>query len=213
MIINLRKLFLGTDDGPCNGIQVPADPLSETTDWACNKCQVRVDIEQVMSLTTKMGEEVDNILTKKSNAKDLEDLLEKLATFLHPNHYHMFSIKHSLIQIYGNHKDLLTQNLPNAILKKKLRMCDELLKIVNTLDPHSIRLPIYTSIILFEKHTVIAELDDREMGSEDLKSALECLQEAEKILANELDLVEAKKLNQRIIQAIYKIECNISNKS
>lgn len=158
-----------------------------------------------------MGEEVDNVLTQKSNVKNLEDLLEKLGTFLHPNHYHMFAIKHSLIQIYGNHKDLLAQNLPNAMLKKKLRMCDELLKIVNALDPHSIRLPIYTSVILFEKHTVIAELVDRESGSEDLKSALDCLQEAEKILANELDLVEAKKLNQRIIQAIYKLECLISN--
>ena len=152
---------LGSEEMPCNGLQMALNPLSDESEWACNKCPIKVKNEQVQQITNQMGEEIDHIISKTPSVSAIESLIEKLSTFLHPNHYHMFGLKHSLIQLYGNHKESNIKNLKTEILNKKIQFCDELFGIVNILDPFSIRLSIYTSIILYEKATTIAELKMR----------------------------------------------------
>lgn len=38
---------IGSEDSPCNGLQLPTDPISVDTEWACNKCPIRVSNENV----------------------------------------------------------------------------------------------------------------------------------------------------------------------
>lgn len=194
----------GTEEADCNGIHLPENPLSFETEWACDKCLVKVANEQVMFLTGRMGEDIDRVLAGNPSISELEAVIDKLAPFLHQNHYHMFTLKHTLIQLYD-------EKVSDEILKKKLKMCEELLAIVDALDPHSIRVPIYTGIILYEKHNVLLEMHRRKQES-DLSLALKCLERARDILIFELDIPQAKTLHEQVVNDISHLEREILGK-
>ena len=44
--------------------------------------------------------------------EDYKEFLEKYSTVLHPNHYHMLTAKHSLMQMYGRTEGCLIQDMP-----------------------------------------------------------------------------------------------------
>lgn len=137
---NLSSLrCLGSELGACNGYQLPIDPLDDKGDWACNKCQVKLSTEQVATLVNQIGEEVDMVQANKPTVKELEGLLDKMLTFLHPNHYHVYSVKHSLLQLYGYQQGYLTNQLSDDLLRKKATMCKELLDITQRIDPGNAR--------------------------------------------------------------------------
>lgn len=198
---------LGTSEAGCEGgIQTPDNPLSDTCEWVCNKCPARVPGNQVSYLTGKMGEEIDNALRKTPNVPALELLLDKLVNFLHPQHYHVFALQHSLIQLYGHHKDYTIESLTVDALKRKLKLCDELLSITGRLDPHSVRLSLYTAVALHEKFNSIAEMHRRQLEEIPYThgQAVDCLKSAQMILINELDTVEGRQLNDKICGAMVR---------
>ncbi|CAO1315134.1 unnamed protein product [Diamesa serratosioi] len=193
---------LGSEEMPCNGLQMPLNPLSDDTEWACNKCPIKVTNDQVQLLTNQMGGEIDDIISKSPSVHAVESLIEKLSTFLHPNHYHMFGLKHSLVQLYGNHKDSNIKNLKTDILQKKIQYCDELIGIANSLDPFNIRLSIYTAMFLYEKSTTITELKMRKLCEYTSIDTMQYLQLAKVILKKELDSWQARLLNDKIDKAM-----------
>lgn len=195
---------LGMDDGEkCDGLQ---DPLRSHEEWTCNKCPARVSAEEVSDLMNKVGDEVDNTMQNAATVPAIETLMEKLALFLHPNHYHMFTLKHSLIQLYGNHRDFAIETMTVDALKRKLHFCDDLLQIVERLDPHNIRLSIYAAVILYEKFNAIVEMQKRQLEKIPYThdDARKCLERAQMILINELDTMQGKHLESRIREAIRK---------
>jgi SET domain len=196
---------MGTEESPCNGLQLPVDPTSPESEWACNKCQITVASDQVSFIHDRMNEEIEGILASVPSPKDLEELLGKLENFLHPTHYHMFTVKHALLQLYGTHKESPIESLKIEKLNKKLEMCDELLKVTQSLDQYSIRIPIYVGILLFEKYNALMELKRRKMDKGDEQEAKKCLEIAEKILKNETDSVQGKQLKQKIEKALFLI--------
>ena len=189
---------IGAEEGLCNGLQMPTDPTSSESEWACNKCPVKVSNEQVNFITGRMNEEIDSTLASSPSPKVLEDLIEKLSQFLHPTHYHMFTLKHVLVQFYGSHKDASMTDLSIETLSTKLDMCNELLQIVTTLDPYSIRIPIYTGIILHEKSMAIKELNKRNSKELSMNEGKLCLEKAQKVLKHEVDSTQGKQLMKKI---------------
>ncbi|OWR49371.1 hypothetical protein KGM_209723 [Danaus plexippus plexippus] len=148
--LSAMKCF-GDDKGPCDGIHLPEDPLDEETDWACNKCTVKVNNSQINILISEMGEEVENVQMMGGSVNMLENILCRLSTFLHPNHYHLYSIKHSLIQLYGRQSSYMSEE----ILDKKIKMCKDLIFITKTLDPGNARLSLYSAILHHELHSAL----------------------------------------------------------
>ena len=198
---------IGTDESPCvDGIHIPTNPTSENVEWACNKCPVRIPGAEVAFLVEKMDEEIDNVMTKTPNVRTIETLMEKLANFLHPSHYHMFTLKHSLIQLYGNHRDYSIETLSKSSLMRKLKLCNDLMDTVRQLDPHNIRLSIYTAVILYEKFNSIVEMQRRQLSKIPCThdEAVSCLKRAQMVLINELDTSQGKQLNDKISQALQK---------
>lgn len=202
---------IGSDEMACEGgIQVAVNPLLavESLEWACDTCQVRVPGDQVGFLVAKMGEEIDNVIYKTPNVAAVEALMEKLGNFLHESHYHMFTLKHSLIQLYGNHKDYFIETISMDALRRKLKLCDSLLETLKRLDPHNIRLSIYTAVVLYEKFNSIAEMHRRQL--EKIPCTLDeavssCLESARVMLINELDAIQGKQLNDKICEAMAKL--------
>ncbi len=196
---------LGIDDGDkCDGIQTPSNSLTE---WICSKCPARVTVTEIEELMSRIGDEIDQTLQKSTTIPAIETLMEKLSLFLHPNHYHMFNLKHTLIQLYGNHRDFAIETITVDSLKRKLNFCDDLLKIVKRLDPHNIRLSLYTAVILYEKFNAITEMHRRQLDNVPytLDDARKSLESVQKSLVNELDTVQGKHLEAKIVEAIKRI--------
>lgn len=154
--LSAMKCF-GDDKGPCDGIHLPEDPLDEETDWACSKCSVKVNNSQINMLVSQMGEEVENVQMMGGSVSMLENLLCRLSTFLHPNHYHLYSIKHSLIQLYGRQPSYMSEE----ILDKKIKMCKDLIGITTTLDPGNARLSLYIAVLHHELHSALVLLSKK----------------------------------------------------
>lgn len=189
---------IGTDENPCNGFQLPCDPLSKKTEWACNKCEIRVENAQVDYIVGKMNDEVENLQGSHPSPSAVEDLIDKLATFLHPNHQHIFSLKHSLIQLYGNHKDFPIEKLTSSQLNRKVELITELLKITDVLDPASIRIPIYSAILYFEKFVAFKEVQRRAGAQLNVDECKKWLQIASDILKYETNDPQGKRLFQKV---------------
>lgn len=196
---------IGAEEEPCNGYQLPVDPISPSSEWACNKCLVKIANEQVSFLTGRMNEEIEAIIVSSPTPKALEELIEKLSQFLHPTHYHMFTLKHALVQLYGTHDDSPLGCLPDEILTKKLNICNELLQITHILDPFSIRIPIYIGLLYLEKHYALLECLKRKKEQGNGEEAEKCLVEAKKILSNENDSIQGRQLIKKIDEASMKM--------
>jgi hypothetical protein len=189
----------------CDGIQDAIKPLDDDLiEWACNKCPARVSGSMIKDLMTKMSDEIDHTMQRETTVPAIESLMEKLSTFLHSNHYHMFTLKHTLIQLYGNHRDYAIETMDESFLKRKLRFCDDLMEIVTLLDPHIIRLSIYTAVILYEKFNAIVEMHRRQLNKipYTIMDGVKCLERAEVILLNELDTMQGKQLSRKICEAL-----------
>jgi hypothetical protein len=204
---------IGLDDGEnvsCKeGIQMPDYPLRDAeVEWICNKCPCRVPGDQVAFLTSRVGDEIESCMKNTPNPAAIETLIDKLEIFLHPQHFHIFTLKYSLVQLYGNHKDYSIESLSLNSLFRKLNLADNLLEILKRLDPHNIRLSLHTSVVLYEKFNCIVEMNKRQMEQVPYKlnEALECLQIAQTMLMNELDSVEGKRMNDKICDSIQRVE-------
>ncbi|XP_018791987.1 PREDICTED: protein msta [Bactrocera latifrons] len=218
-------LCMGDEGESCDGIHLPKDPLNMKSDWACTKCPIMISGEEVRYLLTQMTEEVDNLLSRKPTVKQLEALINKLSKFLHPHHYHLFNLKHTLIQLYGTEIGYALKNLSDSLLNKKLHLCEELYDICQKLDPYTIRLSIYVGIILFEMQTVQIEQGKRLLAnaskSEEqvatalnyFNSARENLLKAAKILEKELDNVAGSKLSDAVLKSLTELDTLINNYS
>lgn len=192
---------IGMDGIACDGIQIPVKPLdAELTEWACNKCPARVNGTEITDLMTRMSDEIDHTIQTQATVPAIESLMDKLSTFLHPNHYHMFTMKHTLIQLYGNHRDYAIETMDECLLMRKLKYCGDLMDIVMLLDPHNIRLSIYTAVVLYEKFNAIVEMRRRQLNNVPctLMDAVQCLERAEIVLVNELDTMQGKQLSRKI---------------
>lgn len=138
---------IGTDEEPCGGVQLPIDPLDDNTEWTCNKCSNKLSNQEVCFLVNGIGEEVDNVQLANPTVRELEALLNKMLTFLHPNHYHVYSVKHSLIQLYGYQQGYTPSQITDDCLVRKATMCRELLDITRKIDPGNSRYVSYISIL------------------------------------------------------------------
>ena len=74
---------------------------------------------------------VESEIQKWTNTKPIEtwsELINLLQEFLHPNHYLIFDLKKTMVSQLGSCKDL-------QFLEDNLTYCQEVLTLVNKLDP------------------------------------------------------------------------------
>ncbi|KAL1497645.1 hypothetical protein ABEB36_008568 [Hypothenemus hampei] len=196
---------IGTqDDEPCGGIQLPIDPLDDNTEWACNKCDVKLTNQEVCFLVNQIGEEVDNVQLSNPTVRELDSLLIKMLNFVHPNHYHAYSVKHSLVQLYGYQQGYMPNQLSDDILVRKATMCRELIDVTKKIDPANGRLPLYSGVLFHELYLANMVLIKRkwDLGIKTKVKSInlmlqECqysLKQALKILQNEYNSPAGKKL-------------------
>ena len=138
----------------------------------------------------------------------MEQILGNLEQLLHKNHYHCFTLKHSLIQLYGRqpgftHDQLSEDQLQRKIgilplVKKEYKLifariiyyyyyyyfsiglCKDLLEVTTVFDRNSRRLALYTTVAMFELHLALLEVYNRKS---DMDSKVALLTEAQTLLS------------------------------
>ncbi|XP_017037075.1 SET domain-containing protein SmydA-8 [Drosophila kikkawai] len=199
---------LGDVNQTCSGTHLPVDPVEEDTQWKCNTCPMIVDAAYVSELQTHMTDQVEGMLAGCPRANEVELLLARLSQMLHPNHFHMFNLKHTLIQLYGNEAGLELASLSSGQLERKLRLCNELYDVCRRLDPYSIKLAIYVTVILIEIAHALEEQARRAPaeGASLLEQAQARLKEAQEVMVKEHDSVAGKKLSDKLQREIFDCE-------
>ncbi|KAJ8715216.1 hypothetical protein PYW08_005197 [Mythimna loreyi] len=189
---------LGDGNNPCDGIHLPQDPLDDETDWACSKCPAKVSNSQVNMVISQMGEDVENVLMMGGSVTVLENLLSRLSIFLHPNHYHLYTIKHSLVQLYGRQQGYTSRD----IIDKKIKMCRELIAVTKIIDPGNARLSLYSSVLHHELHSALIIKFRSARKGENFKPLLTeaklAIEEALNSLKDDLEEISGKKLQSVI---------------
>ncbi|XP_018019146.1 SET domain-containing protein SmydA-8 [Hyalella azteca] len=173
------------------GFLMSAAPLDPLADWICTSCNATMTADEANDITLQLGEEVEQTL-EKGNAKDIENLIEKSSsTVVHPNHFHLFAARHSLLQMLGREASGLNED----VVKKKEELCREFLKTCTAIDPGMCKLASYVGVALYEYHLAVLArtrlgptdtLVDKVALKTDLDTAKALLQQCIKVLQEEL---------------------------
>ncbi|XP_018563555.1 protein msta-like [Anoplophora glabripennis] len=148
--INALKC-LGVEREPCGGVQLPLNPIEGNCQWTCNKCDIKLPNKDIMKFVHHLSHEVDKLMARHPKIAELEDMLGKLLNFLHPNHYLVYSLKHTLVQLYGSEGGI---EISDTLLNEKLKMCEELIDVTTRIDPGNARLCLYLGVLLNEQFIV-----------------------------------------------------------
>lgn len=193
----------------CGGTLLPNNPIDITTDWRCDRCDVSISNDQIEIILTNIESEVDDLLLATPDAKNIapetiEALIDKLSHLLHENHYHLFALKHTLIQLYGHKPNFKLAELSDRILVRKIALCEELLWILDNIDANTMRLTLYTGIVLYEMHLAILEQNRRIGGDgtvEVLQMAQQCLLRGKEAVSMNADISQGRKLMESFEKA------------
>lgn len=196
---------IGTENEPCGGIQLPINPLDDNTEWACSKCPVKMANNDVSLLVNQIGEEVDHVQLKNPTVNELDTLLTKMLTFLHPNHYHVFAVTHSLIQLYGYQQGYTLSQISDELLSRKAKMCRELMYITKKIDPGNSRLALYSGVTLHELYLANMclvkrkwDIGNKKQLTELVREAKDAVEKAGDVLKYEMTTPAGEKLNQLV---------------
>ncbi|XP_071534111.1 uncharacterized protein [Panulirus ornatus] len=133
----------------CGGSILSTDPLRPANDapWACDKCRYQVGADTVERLNKMVYWELKQV--GEEDPLKLEAIIKKYQYVLHPQHFHMVGIKHSLSQMYGRVAGYILPELSEAHMVRKVACCQDLLQVLDILDPGVSRL---RGLTLYELH-------------------------------------------------------------
>ncbi|XP_045604494.1 SET domain-containing protein SmydA-8 [Procambarus clarkii] len=133
----------------CGGNILSTDPLAPANDapWACDRCRYKVSAVTVERLNKMVYMELRQ--AGEDDPIKLETIFKKYQYVLHPQHFHLVGMKHSLSQMYGRLPGYLLPELTEAHLVRKVACCRDLLQVLDVLDPGITRL---RGLTLYELH-------------------------------------------------------------
>lgn len=121
-----------------NGIIMSTSPLDSNAIWKCTHCEFStsgVAIQKVFSVIQGEIDEVESMEQDSSALEARETLQKKYKSVLHPkNAYHMI-LRLSLCQMYGKVEGYTMDVLPDILLERKIEMCNQLLYVLNVIEP------------------------------------------------------------------------------
>jgi len=185
--INFSTIY---DDGQP---MLPTNCLDADSDWVCEKTGKTKSAYDVKVMLSEIGKELETIQLKGS-IEDIEQFIQNKSKVLHPNHYHMVTAKHNLLQMYGRTEGFLIQDMTEEQLNRKIELCKENLDVLYKLDPNMIRLEVYAAAAYFELHLPLLQISKRKwetgkLSTEDFRVELEepyrCVKKAIDLLKEE----------------------------
>lgn len=118
------------------GYLIPVDPLKFEPVWGCDNCEHSVPNKSVDMILERIKDEIEEAEQVQSVIELLECVLQKHSgKSVHPNHFLMVSVLHSLSQYYGRVKGWAMSDLSLDSLRRKEEICRKLLKVIDIIEP------------------------------------------------------------------------------
>jgi len=129
---------------------LPDEPLDYDSKWTCLGCSHSINASCMESIVKPIKEEIESIKDRNKLIPMLEMVLTKYSdVVLHPNHYLMLGVVHSLSQFYGRFNGWLMEDLDLGDIKRKEMFCRKFLEILDIIEPGMSRIRGGTRKILF----------------------------------------------------------------
>ncbi|XP_024937501.1 protein msta isoform X2 [Cephus cinctus] len=112
------------------------DPYSRRSSWKCCHCQKQFHgnmIKYTLDIARSLVDDTD-----PEDLKETENLLSKLSRSLHTNHYLMLILKQRLLAAYKRYIRIM--DLDSEILQKAVNLCNEVLNVLDIVEPGISRL-------------------------------------------------------------------------
>nr|CAD7441360.1 unnamed protein product [Timema bartmani] len=128
-------------NSPCDGYLLSEHPLLQGTpeetplnsEWRCHTCRVVVPVIEVLETLEKVGRYLSSM--EKGDPRSCERFQEQFENLLHPNHFYLTDVQLALAQLYGQDCPEGLQGIRDEDLQKKIKLCRQLLALVDHLVP------------------------------------------------------------------------------
>jgi hypothetical protein len=139
-----------------------------------------------MEMTKALQSEIE---CNDNSVEFLEQSLEECEPLLHPNHFIMIYLKNALIDSYGHVKGYLLPEMANFLLRRKIELCEELLKILDILEKGKSRA---RALMMFELHAplVLYAKTQLDVGQMTKLEYLSQLERARELLIDSKEVLE-----------------------
>ncbi|KAK3874343.1 hypothetical protein Pcinc_020730 [Petrolisthes cinctipes] len=155
----------------CSQSVLPATPLDDQSPWTCLGCSHKVIVEEVLRTSLALGAAVEVALASPT-IPTLEALQKEWLPRVHPNHYHLHAVKHSLLQLYGRSKEKANENERDEAhwqeIAKKEKACKEFLTVCSRLDPSTAQTIPFVGLTFYEYHKTILQNAQRQFAQNKL---------------------------------------------
>ena len=113
---------------------VPEDPIKSDSHWVClDGCGLVVDADFIEQLLDGLQRQADCL--NYDDFSGLEAFTDCWSHLLHPNNSILIAVKYYLCQFYGNSAGFFLSELSAPLLRRKIQLCRELLKLAAVLEP------------------------------------------------------------------------------
>ena len=112
-----------------DGLLVKTEPLTSSSPWSCQSCGSTVQTHTVDHQVDALEDQMNQLDTTDidSMEKMIFHLLKE--TILHPQHYIVIELSHSLIFAYNK------KSLSRPEMDRKVQLCQQVLAVLGTVDP------------------------------------------------------------------------------
>ncbi|CAH1278442.1 unnamed protein product [Diabrotica balteata] len=134
-----------------NGIIMSTDPLDDKCEWKCTHCEFKTSAVAVRKVFATIQADLDNVeyIFGPEGLQQRETLYKKYKSVLHPKNSYMTILRSGLVQLYGKAEGYSLSDLPDLILERKIELCQQLLDVLDVIEPGNSRI---RGIILYELH-------------------------------------------------------------
>lgn len=176
-----------------NGVIMSTDPLDDTCEWKCTHCPFKTNAIAVRKVFATIQAEIESV-EMSSDAEGIEAreaIFKKYRSVLHPKNAYMTMLRAALSQLYGKAEGYTLEDLPDLILERKVELCNQLLEVVNVIEPGHSRIrgitlyELHSPLLVLARHQYASDTINKDVFRNKLKDAIRILGESVEILEKE----------------------------
>ncbi|CAG9858601.1 unnamed protein product [Phyllotreta striolata] len=193
------KTELGTHCGTLkcqrcdNGVILSTNPLDDQCEWKCTHCEYKTNAVAVRKVFAAIQEDLDQVeyVFGAEGIESRETLYKKYKSVLHPKNSYMTILRSALVQLYGKADGYTLDDLPDLILERKVELCNQLLEVLDVIEPGYSRIrgviffELHGPLMVLTRHQYQNEVISKEKFKEELRKTIDILGKSVRILKQE----------------------------
>ncbi|XP_050298383.1 SET domain-containing protein SmydA-8-like [Anthonomus grandis grandis] len=176
-----------------NGVIVSSNPLDDTCEWKCTHCDYKTHGRAVRKVFAAIQNEIDQVeyVGGSEGIQQRETIFRKYKSVLHPKNAYMTILRSALTQLYGKAEGYTLEDLPDIILERKIELCQQLLEVLDVIEPGMSRIrgitlyELHGPLMIHARHQYQYGALDRDDFKGKLQQSVETLRKAVEILKHE----------------------------